>query len=339
MQPLAIDLFAGLGGWTEALLAEGYYVVGFDIERHEYGAHRYPGQLVIQDVLTLHGAQFKDAALIVASPPCQEYSYMAMPWKLAKAKAAAIRADESGRMLADLNRLFDACFRIQREASEAAGHVVPMIVENVRGAIPWVGRSRWNFGSFHLWGDVPALMPWAMKGAMKGAITGREGCSNFHPENYPTKHEGSKNTGGSWFNIAHNTTSGVSNNPDGRKGIPHRTNGHWTNSAEYGKKVPGFRFDGSGGSFQTAAVNLKDTGRKSRGLSWSNRELKGQDFTRMAGEQAGVKNGNDWFGSGEDCSDQRRCGSKSVGRKAASAMIAKIPYTLARHIAATFREG
>jgi hypothetical protein len=58
-----------------------------------------------------------------------------------------------------LNRLFNACFRIQKEASIAAGHHVPMVVENVRGAIPWVGRSRWNFGSFHLWGDVPALMP------------------------------------------------------------------------------------------------------------------------------------------------------------------------------------
>ena len=23
----------------------------------------------------------------------------------------------------------------------------------------WVGRARWNFGSFYLWGDVPALMP------------------------------------------------------------------------------------------------------------------------------------------------------------------------------------
>ena len=32
MKPLAIDLFCGLGGWTEGLLAEGYYVVGFDIE-------------------------------------------------------------------------------------------------------------------------------------------------------------------------------------------------------------------------------------------------------------------------------------------------------------------
>ena len=139
-KPLAIDLFCGLGGWAEGLIAEGWRVVGFDIERHEYGAHRYPAQLVIQDVLTLHGSQFRDAALIVASPPCQEYSYMAMPWKRAKAKAAAIRADETGRMLADLNRLFDACFRIQAEASLAAGRHIPMVVENVRGAIPW-GRA------------------------------------------------------------------------------------------------------------------------------------------------------------------------------------------------------
>ena len=36
-EPLAIDLFCGLGGWTEGLLAEGYYVVGFDVERHAYG--------------------------------------------------------------------------------------------------------------------------------------------------------------------------------------------------------------------------------------------------------------------------------------------------------------
>ena len=62
MKPLAIDLFCGLGGWTEGLLAEGYDVVGYDIEAHEYGENRYPAQLVLQDVLTLHGRQFKDAA-------------------------------------------------------------------------------------------------------------------------------------------------------------------------------------------------------------------------------------------------------------------------------------
>jgi hypothetical protein len=190
--PLAIDLFCGLGGWTDGLLAEGYYVVGFDIERHVYGEHKYPAQLVIQDVLTLHGSQFKDAALIVASPPCQAYSYRAMPWKRAKALPPPD------------NSLFEACFRIQREACEAAGRHIPLIVENVRGAKKWVGPARWNFGSFYLWGDVPALMPVTMKAVR----------------------EDIKNTGGSWFNIAHNTTSGKAQNPDGRK-IPGRGAAGW----------------------------------------------------------------------------------------------------------------
>jgi hypothetical protein len=55
--------------------------------------------------------------------------------------------------------LFNAQFRIQREASEAAGRHIPMVVENVRGAQKWVGRAAWHYGSFYLWGDVPALMP------------------------------------------------------------------------------------------------------------------------------------------------------------------------------------
>jgi hypothetical protein len=145
--PLAIDLFCGLGGWTEGLIATGWRVVGFDIEKHTYGDLQYPSQLVLQDVLTIHGRQFKNADLIVASPPCQAYSYRAMPWS----RARALPPPDNG--------LFDACFRIQREACEAAGRYIPMVVENVRGAQKWVGRAKWRHGSFFLWGDVPAVMP------------------------------------------------------------------------------------------------------------------------------------------------------------------------------------
>ena len=53
--PLAVDLFCGLGGWAHGFLAEGYRVVRFDTEGHEYADGGYPGELVLQDVLTLLG--------------------------------------------------------------------------------------------------------------------------------------------------------------------------------------------------------------------------------------------------------------------------------------------
>ena len=276
MRPLAIDLYCGLGGWSSALLAEGYEVVGFDIEQHIYGEHRYPAQLVLQDVRTIHGAQFKDAALIVCSPPCTEFSYMAMPWSRAKQIRRALRGEgefpdgySGSRTVADLTALFDACFRIQAEASEAAGHHIPLVVENVRGAQEWVGRARWRWGSFYLWGDVPALMP----------MTGRAA------------------------------------------------------------KVQGFRFDGSGRSFQSASVEHVKVG----GLDWSKwREpdyrtsgaagcFRDSAITRANGTKHQAS-GRVWFDTGPAA-----VGSKSPARKMASAMIAKIPEPLARHIAKVYR--
>lgn len=324
--PLAIDLFCGLGGWAEGFLAEGYDVIGVDIERHDYGTGGYPGQLVLQDVLMLHGSQFRDAAVIVASPTCQRYSYMAMPWK----RAAKLREHyrSSVAALEELNALFNACFRIQREASEAAGRHIPMIVENVKGAQPWVGSARWHYGSYYLWGDVPALMPFS-SGSRKGRARGE---------------------GGTWFhgNTNHNR------NPrefmellnDGRK-VQHHLNGsvpagvgktswsHGNTKHELRDGVKNIDTDGKtwfgvshGRTFEGQPGNPVN-GRKGDGGGWFG------DYQAQKAAQDGIKQGGDWFH--DPGSKTRRFSSRSLARKAASAQIAKIPLELARWIAQVYK--
>jgi hypothetical protein len=308
MKPLEVDLCCGLGGWTHGLLAEGWNVLGFDIERHQYGEEKYPAQLVIQDIRTIDGTRFRGTvSLVVASPPCTEFSYMAMPWKRGKQIAAALRgqgefpkAYKGSRTIAQLTELFDACVRIGREAG------CPTIIENVRGAQPWVGRARWFFGSFGLWGDVPALMPITQSRRMKSKIS----CAprNFSDRVASTPEEahalhyrlpGQKNNGGSWFNIGSPGQKEVNRNP---------------------------------------VHELAASGFKTSGMNWSNRELRGQDFTRIAGCQAeGVKqygSGREWFAGEGKIS--RMTSSKSNARKATSAQIAKIPRALAMWIARVY---
>lgn len=136
MKPLAIDLCCGKGGWTEGLQSVGYEVVGFDVVNHGYA-----GSLILQDVRTLDGRQFRGATVIVASPPCQEFSRWDMPWLRAK-----------NPPLPDLS-IWQACVQIAEEAR------VPLVIENVRGAQKFMGRSVLAIGCRHLWGDVPILRP------------------------------------------------------------------------------------------------------------------------------------------------------------------------------------
>jgi hypothetical protein len=281
-KPLAIDLFCGLGGWTEGLLAEGYHARGYDIEAHEYGEEKYPGELILADVMTLHGSQFADAALIVASPPCQEFSYMAMPWSRAKQIARALRGHDDfpprytgSRTIGELTALFDASFRIQREASAAAGRHIPMVVENVRGCVPWVGPAAWNYGSYYLWGDVPALMPATLKAIKVPSDEGRR--------------------------------------TDPGNGVRFTSR----DCGVEGLKNPGFRFDGSGKSFQSESVAKHVA------------EINAGDGRKQKGS------GREWFAGPGTISGTT--GSKSPARKAASARIAKIPLPLSSWIARTYK--
>ena len=322
-KPICIDLYCGLGGWAEGFLAEGYDVTGIDLEAHDYGTGGYPGKLILRDVRSITGEECKDAAVIVASPPCQEPSYRAMCWKRAKALtpqelglAVPVwwKLPEKCMNIAELKewanwkldhpkpapalfiQLFNECFRIQREASEAAGRYIPLIVENVRGAQKWVGRAQWHYGSFYLWGDVPAGMPKGFGAAkIHGYANIRDGHTHTRHLTNQRESDAIKNNGGSWFAIGSPGQKVTGQNPDGRK-------------------VPG--------------------------MNWSDRTRPAQGFNVVAAQRyrEGVKNGKDWFGSGENCSEQRKHGSRSNSRKAASAMIAKIPFPLAQHIAKVFKQ-
>lgn len=155
VRPLAIDLCCGKGGWTRGLIDAGFRVVGFDIVLFR----EYPGELVVQDVKTLDGRQFRHAELIVCSPPCQEFSRHDMPWTRRRCPPPP-----------DLS-IVEACVRIGLDASSAKGKPIPFVLENVRGSrkwlIPLLGTPR-RCGSFWLYGDVPVLLPKIYMGGVAG---------------------------------------------------------------------------------------------------------------------------------------------------------------------------
>jgi hypothetical protein len=156
-----------------------------------------------------------------------------------------------------------------------------MVVENVRGAQPWVGRAKANFGSFYLWGDV-------------GMVGNRVVCV-------------------------------VDGKLLGYGVAPMKA-----------AKVPGFRFDGSGGSFQSDAVKIANQGLEKHHPQSISPQWRAKSYGDAVKQPSigGIRRngkGDAWFQDGA-----AHHGSKSDSRKAASAMIAKIPYALSSYMAQSF---
>lgn len=159
MKPLGLDLCCGLGGWTEGLIEAGFDVIGFDVDDF---AASYPGTFRRASVQQLHHAiadgtaagafdlpRF-DVQLVVASPPCQEFSRHDQPW-------TKIRQPPPPNL-----EIWDTCEAIADQLS------APIIIENVRGAQYFKGSAVWHCGPYYFWGSVPPLMPPRNLRASKG---------------------------------------------------------------------------------------------------------------------------------------------------------------------------
>ena len=148
MTPLCVDLCCGLGGVAEGFLSAGYEVVGYDIQDHGY-----PGEIRVQDVREVDSivTQWEGQRITVlwASPPCNEVSLRDLPW------------GRNQKLLPPDLSIFEACFELGRRLNPRV-----FILENVRGAQPWIGRAPLHRGPYYFWGDVallPALRPGHIK--------------------------------------------------------------------------------------------------------------------------------------------------------------------------------
>jgi len=131
---LMLDLCSGLKGASAAMRERGWEVISVDID-----PSLEPD--VLADVREFHYRGPKPD-LIWASPPCTEFSKADKPWPWC-------HLDHDP----DLS-IVEACRRIIAES-----HPRFWVLENVRGAQPWLGKARAHYGPFYLWGNIPFAIP------------------------------------------------------------------------------------------------------------------------------------------------------------------------------------
>jgi site-specific DNA-cytosine methylase len=150
-----LDLFSGRWGWAKAFADRNWDCVGFDLVKPPEIPARccFVQQDILELTLDRGFLDFWEPDFICASSPCEQSSVHGM-----KHFHPNPPYPELGIQL----------FNHTRAICEASG--IPYVMENVRAAQSFVGRSAHHCGPFHLWGNgVPPLVP---QGVKKGFQTG-----------------------------------------------------------------------------------------------------------------------------------------------------------------------
>lgn len=146
--PLLKDICCGRGGASKGFMAAGFRAKGYDLVAQP----DYPGRFILRDVLKMKAADLREADFVWASTPCQQFSIHTMPHFFPQPKFPELGL-----------RLFDHV----RNICEQSGR--RYIMENVRGAERFVGRSANYCGPFYFWGNaVPAIFPAHLYKVRKG---------------------------------------------------------------------------------------------------------------------------------------------------------------------------
>ena len=163
-KPLCLDLFCGRGGWAKGFLDAGYRVVGVDIlDMRKY----YPGEFIQADIVGWHWTGERPR-VIVASPPCTEFSQLAP----VREKVHGIKADpEKG-------------LKLVAEAMRIIGELRPdhWALENVKGAKRYIlRRPTAEIDAWVLWGTFPGFLREKSNKIWKTGFRPGKGYKKAHP--------------------------------------------------------------------------------------------------------------------------------------------------------------
>jgi len=83
----AVDLYCGLGGWSDGLADVGFEIIGVEIREDLANLYQHP--VIVADVRELNPVEFSGYDLIIGSPPCRDFSLQALcafrkgnPWRI-----------------------------------------------------------------------------------------------------------------------------------------------------------------------------------------------------------------------------------------------------------------